>query len=255
MFDVMSEPLNCADQPKQLVEEVPIAITINGLHYSVMLASPHDLEDFGFGYLLSEGIITDHIQVHDLQCIDIDNGINLNIVLANRQLHLFKSHQRQIKGTSGCGLCGKEAMELAFPMLEKLSKGRYLSKTKIETLKSQLKDWQTLAKTSGALHAAFWVDASGNIVVCREDIGRHNAVDKVVGFALRNELAKTDASILVTSRCSVEIVQKAVRSKVGSLISLASPTQMALDFSLQYHLNLIHIPRMDSPRLLTPGNL
>ena len=240
-------------QLKKLVDEAPIAITINDLSYSIMLASPYDLEDFAFGYLFSEGIIDDHLQVHDLESTPLKKGFQLNIVLANRRFHLFKKRQRLIKGTSGCGLCGIEAMEMAFPELEKLTKRPSLSRQKVEALKPQLNQWQTLAKNSGALHAAFWIDELGNIIACREDIGRHNAVDKVIGFALKNAFKPTQASILVTSRCSVEIVQKAIRSQVASLISLASPTQFALDFSLEHNLNLIHIPQQEAPRLLTPG--
>ena len=248
------KPYKDAPTSSQLVEEVPVAITVNDLHYSVMLASPHNLGDFAIGYLLAEGLITDHNQVHDFESTPLAQGLCLNIQLSNQQTNKFKQQQRRIKGTSGCGLCGKEAMQFAFPDLQKLPITEPLSRSTIEQLKPQLSKWQRLAKHSGAMHAAFWIDAQGTIIACREDIGRHNAVDKVIGHALRKRLPTTQASLLVTSRCSVEIVQKAIIAKLGSLISLASPTQLALEFAQANHLNLIHIPRKDSPMLLTPGD-
>ncbi len=236
---------------KQLVEEVPIAITVNEIHYSVMLASPYDLEDFVLGYLLSENVINDHLQVHDIELIILENGINVNAVLSNRQTHHFKAQQRQIKGTSGCGLCGKQAMELAFPELPVLLPRPPLAMSVIASLKSKLPTWQDKAKVSGALHAAFWIAPNGEILACREDIGRHNAVDKIIGYSLRNRLSAENASILVTSRCSVEIVQKAILCGVASLISLASPTQLSVDYASKHNVNIIHIPKRDAPLLLT----
>jgi FdhD protein len=234
-----------------LVEEIPLAITINDVNFSVMMVSPHDLDDFAVGYLFSEGVITADNQIHDIQSNPLEFGINVNIVLANRQHHLFQQQQRTLKGASGCGLCGKEAMDFAFPQMEMLELRPCLSSDQIAQLKPQLKQWQTLATQSGALHGAFWIDKHGKILACREDIGRHNAVDKLIGCALRRSYEPEQASILVTSRCSVEIVQKAICSKVSSLISLASPTQLAVDFANRYNLNLIHIPRQDAPRRLT----
>ena len=237
---------------RQLVEEVPIAITVNQIHHSVMLASPYDLEDFVFGYLLSENIISDHLQVHDIELNPMQLGINANAVLSNRQSYQFREQQRQIKGSSGCGLCGKQAMEMAFPELPKLEKRQPLSTSIISALKPQLASWQSKAKISGALHAAFWIDEFGEIIACREDIGRHNAVDKIIGFAIRNKLNVNNASILVTSRCSVEIVQKSILCGISSLISLASPTKLAVEYASQHNLNIIHIPKRDAPILLTP---
>lgn len=240
------------DIATNLVQETPIAITINHIHFSVMLASPYDLEDFAFGYLFSEGIITNHLQIHDIAITKASMGFNINVVLANKQQHEFQQQQRQLKGSSGCGLCGKQVMEMAFPTLPVLKKAPCISMQQISCLKSQLPQWQVISKNSGAMHGAFWINKDGKITACREDIGRHNAVDKIIGLAIRSTNTRKDTSILVTSRCSVEIVQKAVVCGVSSLISLAAPTQMALDFSLKHNLNLVHIPKQDAPRLLTP---
>lgn len=250
---VKQERFNSSLKAVNLVEEVPVAFTINDINYSIMLSSPYDLEDFAFGLLLTEGIITNKTQVHDIQISEIERGIQVNVVLANRQLHEFKIQQRQLRGTSGCGLCGKEAMEYAFPQLPKLEQRPCLPLQKVAQLKNQLEDWQKLAKHSGAMHAAFWIDDQGDIQACREDIGRHNAVDKLIGYAISSSLSLESASILVTSRCSVEIVQKVIRCGVASLISLASPTQLAVSFAIEHNLNLVHIPKADMPHVLTLG--
>jgi FdhD protein len=238
----------------QLVEEVPVAITINDIHYSVMLASPYDLEDFGLGYLLTEGVITDQRQVHDIEIRPIEKGLNLNITLANRQLNQFKHQQSQLKSSASCGLCGKQAMHLAFPALPKLKARPCLPLITIQKLRYELAALQTLATDCGAMHAAFWIDEYGALLACREDIGRHNAVDKIIGYSLVNQFEPYGASLLVTSRCSVEIVQKAIVCGVSTLITLASPTQLALDYALRHCLNLVHIPKRDAPYLLTSGH-
>lgn len=236
-----------------LVEEVPIAITINDIHYAVMLSSPHDLDDFAFGYLLSEGVITQCNQVHDVTQNRLNQGINLNVIIANRRQYLLQQQQRTIKGTSGCGLCGKQAMELAFPELQRLPDASHLSMHQIHSLRPALSHWQMRARKSGALHAAFWIDTAGEICGCREDIGRHNAVDKIIGYALREGWDATGATLIVTSRCSVEIVQKAIVAGISTLCSLASPTQMAVEYAHRYNLNLVHIPKTDGPYQLSVG--
>ena len=243
-----------SDQQRQLVAEVPIIIMVNEIHHAIMLASPFDLEDFVIGNLLSEGIITEHIQVHDLTVSSDKHSITINVQLSNRQMAQFKQQYRALKGTSGCGLCGKTAMALAFPSLPTLTTKLSLSRENINNIKPELRAWQTLSESSGAMHAAFWLDAEANINACREDIGRHNAVDKIIGHAARNRLKKENASILVTSRCSIEIVQKVILAEISTLVCLASPTQLALDTAIQHNLNLIHIPRQDEPVLLTPGS-
>jgi len=236
---------------RQLVEEVPVAITINGISFVVMLASPYDLDDFAYGLLLSEGVINHKNQIHDVRISPASRGMQVDVSLANRRLNVFNTRQRQLRGTSGCGLCGKAAIDDAFPALKPLSKRSCPELTNIAALKEQLPLWQTRAKLSGAMHAAFWVDEKAQILACREDIGRHNAVDKLIGYALKENWQPDEASLLVTSRCSVEIVQKAIRFGFANLITLASPTQLAVDIADEHNLNLVHIPKAEQPYLLT----
>ncbi|WP_111978563.1 formate dehydrogenase accessory sulfurtransferase FdhD [Algibacillus agarilyticus] len=234
---------------EQLVEESPIAININGLNYAVMMATPDDLDDYAIGFLLSEGIIEYVYDVHDIQIQKLDEHVQINIEVAQRCFTRLKHQQRQIKGTTGCGLCGKKAIEHAFPPLTThlLHTQAPLKKSQLLHIKNELNQWQIKGQQTGAIHAAFWLNPQGKILTCREDIGRHNAVDKIIGTALTHKYLRQNASILVTSRCSIELVQKAIKAQVSNLISLASPSQLAVKTAAKANLNLIHIPRKDLP--------
>jgi FdhD protein len=253
----------------QLVEEVALAININDINFAVMLASPYDIEDFVVGYLHSETIIEHNRDIHDITqtkissvCADQNDNtdsIEINVTIANRCFSRMQERKRQAKGTASCGLCGTEAIYTAFPNLSPLSSQVIYPLELIADIKPQLRSWQTLAKDSGALHAAFWLDESGEILMCGEDIGRHNALDKLIGALLRSSSLKLDdtnqdfrtkGAILVTSRCGVELVQKCILFGASNLISLASPSTMAAAMAQSHNLNLIHVPKHDSPYLI-----
>jgi len=237
-----------------LVEEVPLAISINGINFAVMLASPFDIEDFVVGYLHSESVIKHNRDIHDINITAYQDALIVDVVIANRCLKQLKARQRQLKGTSGCGLCGSQSLELAFPELVLLPRSKIFDLSLAATLKPQLRQWQTHGANSGALHAAFWLNEKGNIQVCREDIGRHNALDKIIGHVKRRQINTANGAALVTSRCSVELVQKAILAQIPNLLSLASPSTLAVKLARQSNLNLIHIPRHDKPYVLSGEN-
>lgn len=233
-----------------LVQEYAIAIVINGLNYAVMMLSPNDLEDFIRGFLLTEQIIEQSYDIHDIN-IQYDQDEMTGVIeveIANRCIPILKEKSRQVKGTSGCGICGVKALAQALPKLPALSKAAMPVLDELIALKTQLPKWQTKGMTSGAMHAAFLV-VNKEVVACREDIGRHNALDKLLGCKLTlTNLSKTeDIMVLVTSRCSVELVNKAVIGQIGTLVSLASPSQLAVKTAQSAQLNLIHIPKYDQP--------
>lgn len=236
---------------KTLAEEVPIAISINEISFSVMLASPYDLEDFVIGYLHSESVIKHNHDVHDIEVKSHQDAKLVNVTLANRCNEKWQRKQRQLKGASGCGLCGTESLELAFPPLPKLAPQTPFDIKLIDTLKNNLRDYQSQAEHTGALHAAFWLSKQGKIQACREDIGRHNALDKIIGHLLRANISANTGAALVTSRCGVELVQKAVLMGIPTLLSLASPSQLAVKMAEQSNLSLIHIPKQDAAYYLT----
>lgn len=244
----MTEPVQAtaANHPI-LVEEVAVAITINGINHAVMLTSPFDLEAFAIGFLYSEQLIN---ALHDIRDIEIKPQAPHFIVeveLANRVAEQYRRTSRLLKGTSGCGLCGKTALAHALPTLPKLEPSTPPDSQQLQTIRAKLSQHQTQAKHTGALHAAFYLDQQLTIQACKEDIGRHNALDKLIGYALTNKLNRQQASLLVTSRCSIELVQKAIRFGASNLISLASPSQLALETAKAHGLNLIQLRKIDAP--------
>jgi len=231
-----------SDSPT-LAPEVAVAIEINGISFAVMMLSPHDLDDFAIGFLYSEGLIEQLYDVHNIEQYDEAQGIRLCVQLSQRQFALFKQNQRQLKGPSGCGICGKTALAGLFPSLNALKKREPIDVSLLTNLKNKIDKHQSLAKKSGAMHGAFLLDNQANILLCKEDIGRHNALDKLIGASIKSKQLKLSSAILITSRISADLVQKAISAKINTLIGLASPSTLALDMANQYglHLSLIHI--------------
>lgn len=227
-----------------LVEEVATAININGINYAVMMMTPDDYEDFAIGFLLTESIIAHIYDVHDINLSPSSQGMNIEITVANRCFEMLKHNKRQLAGNTGCGICGVTAIKQALPKLPKLSPKAPVQLTNLSHLKQQMQQHQIKAKTTGAIHAAFGLNAQAQIQLCREDLGRHNALDKLIGAMLRQK--QHCESLLVTSRCSSELINKAILFGAQNLISLASPSRLAVERALEHNLNLIHIPKQDS---------
>ncbi|OEE67406.1 formate dehydrogenase family accessory protein FdhD [Enterovibrio norvegicus FF-33] len=231
-----------------LPTETALAITFNGVSHAVMMVTPQDIEDFVYGFSYSERVIRDGSEIHDI-VVDTENDALLaHVTLANRAHARMSLTKRHLAGRTGCGICGAESLEHAIPNLEPLNHVDPLQNDKILKLRDTLRQWQSLGHISGAIHAALLVNSDGDILLCREDIGRHNALDKVLGAALRGRILKDSHALLVTSRCSIELVQKAVMAGVGTLITLGTPTSLAVNTAIQANLNLIHLPRKDAPR-------
>ncbi|AWB67207.1 formate dehydrogenase accessory sulfurtransferase FdhD [Saccharobesus litoralis] len=237
----------------ELAEEYAVAFCINDISYAVMMASPHDLEDFAFGFLFAEKLISNPNQVHDIKVSLMPNEAmaEINVTLANRCLENLRAKKRNLAGASGCGICGVEALQQALPAVDVVAKQEVISLAAIANLRQQCQQWQGLAKNTGALHGAFLLDLSGKIIESREDIGRHNALDKLIGACLRNLNFQADhVAILLTSRCGVELVYKVANLGVANLVSLSAPSQLALNIAHQANLNLIHLTKLDGPRVL-----
>lgn len=238
-----------------LVQEVPIAISINDLNYAVIMITPVDVEAFIVGFAYSEGLILQANEILDIEIDqvtgeldDVPSHINANLKLTGRAQHRSSGIMRQRKGTSGCGLCGIEAIEQSFPQLDSLTPGPSLSPEQWFAAKQHFSEYQEVGGISGAIHGAMLLDAQGQYLCFAEDIGRHNALDKLIGKALLNQLSLAGSHILMSSRCSTELILKAVRAKVSSLGHLASPSTLAVAQAKQYGLHLIHIPRRAEPR-------
>lgn len=231
-----------------LPTETPLAISYNGVSHAVMMVTPQDIDDFIYGFSFSERIIRSGSEIHDINIEQKDDALIANVQLANRAQARLSLTKRHLAGRTGCGICGTESLEHAIPKFEPLPYIDTLNNGSILKLRESLRQWQSLGHISGAIHAAMLVNEQGEILLCREDIGRHNALDKTLGTAIRSKALAPTQALLVTSRCSIELVQKAVLSGVATLITLGTPTSLAVNTAIEANLNLVHLPRQDAPR-------
>ena len=243
-----------------LIEELPIVISYNEIVHAVMMITPVDVEAFLVGFSYSEGVISESQEIRDLVIkSSFHDGVSCliaDLVLSPRAFHAYKQHQIARKGSSGCGLCGVESLHFALPSLPPLyeSKECFLTDDQLLHFRDSISQYQRLGQQVGAIHAAILISAKGDVLTSHEDIGRHNALDKVIGWALKESCALESASVLMTSRCSSELIQKAVRAGVHALIHLASPSALAVEQARRYGLNLIHLPRRGHPRYFLLNN-
>ena len=236
-----------------LAEEVALAIAFNGINQAVMLVTPTDLEDFIVGFSLGSGIIQDPSDISDLKLSGTGSAQYAQVEIASRAFWNLKQQRRQLAGTSGCGLCGVEAVEQALPDLNVLPGAPLPPAQWLDGLRQRISAFQPLGQHCGAVHAAVYMDAKGQLLMGREDIGRHNALDKLIGALVRQHIDLSGGAAIVTSRCSLELIQKVLRAGIQTLISLSSPTGLALQWARRHNLNLIHLPQKSAPRVYSPA--
>lgn len=230
---------------RTLPEEVPVALVYDGTTYAVMMASPADLEDFALGFSLSEGIITDPAEISDIEIASSAAGIEARLWLMSEARNRTRDRRRALLGPTGCGLCGIDSLEQALPPLPVVSAGRVLSARVIHAAMASLRPAQQLNAEAHALHAAaFWTPEEG-IRAVREDVGRHNALDKLVGALVRTPTDPATGLLLLTSRVSVEMVQKAARLGAPILAAVSAPTALALRTAEAAGITVIAIARDD----------
>ncbi|MBZ9784126.1 formate dehydrogenase accessory sulfurtransferase FdhD [Pseudomonas sp. REP124] len=236
-----------------LAEEVALSIAYNGINQAVMLVTPTDLEDFIVGFSLGSGIIEDANDIYDLQLTPAGSAQYAQVTIANRAFWNLKQQRRQMAGTSGCGLCGVEAVEQALPDLKVLPGAPLPPAQWLDGLRQRISAFQPLGQYSGAVHAAVFMNDQGELLLGREDIGRHNALDKLIGGLIRRNIPITGGLAIVTSRCSLELIQKVLRAGIQTLVSLSSPTGLAVQWARRHNLNLIHLPQKNAPRVYSPA--
>lgn len=244
---------NPATESFTLAEEVALSINYNGINHAVMLVSPNDIEDFILGFSLSNDIIQHSRQLYGITLDYNEDYINADVEIANQAFWNFKKNKRTLAGTSGCGLCGAQALEQVLPKLEPLTAVSLPEPGWFEGLRDLISRTQVLAQRSGAVHGAVYVDLMRNILACREDIGRHNAFDKLIGAITTNKLFQPEGIVVLTSRCSLELVQKAIRAKFSILVTLSAPTALSVKWASRHGVTLVHVPKRDAPRAYTPN--
>ncbi|MFV3304861.1 formate dehydrogenase accessory sulfurtransferase FdhD [Pseudomonas sp. NY15181] len=236
-----------------LADEIALAIAYNGLSQAVMMVSPNDLEDFVHGFSLGAGFIESIDAIYDIRLTPHGDAISAEVQVSNRAFWALKEQRRQLAGSTGCGLCGVEALDQALPDLPVLPTAPLPPAAHLAGLRERVNAAQEIARRSGAVHAALFVDGSGEIRLCREDIGRHNALDKLVGALKRQRLDTRDGFAVVTSRCSLELIHKALRAGLPTLVSLSAPTALTVQWAREHNLNLIHLPHRSAPRVYSPA--
>jgi FdhD protein len=236
-----------------LAQECALAISYNGISQAVMMVSPSDLDDFAVGFSLGSGLLSSIDDIYDIRLSGTGSARQVELNISARAFWALKQQRRQLAGNSGCGLCGVESLAQALPQLPILPATALPPAAQLQNLRTRISQAQSLARDSGALHAAVFVDNRGEIALCREDIGRHNALDKLLGALQRQRLERRNGFVVVTSRCSLELIHKAVRGGISTLVSLSAPTALTVDWARQHNLNLIHLPQHSAPRVYSPA--
>ena len=214
-----------------VVDERAVALVYNGISHAVMMATPGDLEDFALGFSLSEGIIG-----HPGECYGIDvgsgaEGITVDIEIASSAFMALKERRRTLAGRTGCGLCGVDSLDQVCRPLPQLAPARGFNTAGVARALGEIGPNQALTRLTGAAHAAAWCGMDGELRIVREDVGRHNALDKVIGAMTRAKADPADGFLLITSRVSFEMAQKASLAGVSALVGMSAPTLAAVELA------------------------
>jgi FdhD protein len=226
-----------------LAVETPIAIVYNCEPYAVMMASPQNLEDFAYGFSLTEGVIGKAGEILAIDQTEKGPGISLAIEIPPDRAAPLIERARTMAGRTGCGICGITEMEQVLRALPDLPQSAPVMATAINKAIAALPARQLLNVQTGAVHAAAYANANGEVLLVREDVGRHNALDKLVGAMLREGQSPADGMVLITSRCSMEMVQKTILLGCPVLVAVSAPTSLAVQVALEHGLTIAAFAR------------
>ena len=238
------------------IEEMPVAMLYNGVSYAVMMATPCDLEDFALGFALSEGVVERADEFELVDCLRTEHGISLQALIPQARLDALEQRKRNLAGRSGCGLCGVESLQEAVRPLRRIEANTRIEAAMIRRGLHELAERQPLNRASGGVHAAGYVHADG--IVVREDVGRHNALDKLIGALAREADAHASAAwrngeglLAITSRASYEIVHKAASADIPVIAAISAPTSLAIDLAERAGATLIGFARGEAMNVYT----
>jgi FdhD protein len=234
-----------ADSRRELAEETPIALTYNRMTHAVMMATPADLHDFAVGFSLSEGIVPDASCIEEFAVIEAEGGLELRMWIAPEHLAMLEQRRRRLAGATGCGMCGLESLAEAMRPVPPVGAGLAFSVAEVQQACASLGAGQVLNRVTRAVHGAgFWTRGEG-LVAVREDVGRHNALDKLGGALALRGAAPSGGIVLLTSRISIELVQKAARMGACVVAAVSAPTALAVSAAEQAGMTLVGVARDD----------
>jgi FdhD protein len=234
---------NVALGQRLVAEETAVAFTYNGSSHAVMMATPADLEDFAVGLSMTEGIVEEVYDISDLEVVSSEFGVELRMWIPETRMNLYSTRRRHLAGPTGCGLCGIESLSEAVRPARLVGDGLHLTTEEISVAMAALSPSQVLNRETRAVHAAaFWKPGKG-LVAIREDVGRHNALDKLVGSLARRRIDGGSGIVLLTSRVSVEMVQKTAILGASILVAVSAPTALAVRVADACGMTLVAIAR------------
>ncbi|MDQ2139334.1 formate dehydrogenase accessory sulfurtransferase FdhD [Alcaligenaceae bacterium B3P038] len=234
-----------------LAEETPIALTYNGISHATMLASPTDLEDFAMGFSLTEGIVDAARDVRDIVLNVSDDGVVVDIEIASACMARLKTRRRALSGRTGCGLCGVETLPEVLRPVAPVTATTVMRLADLLAGMQAMRHAQVLHGATGATHAAAWLTATGALYAVREDVGRHNALDKLIGALARASMPAANGAFLVSSRASFEMVQKTAAAGCPILAAVSAPTGLAVRLAHTSGVTLAGFVRGDDATLYT----
>ncbi len=227
-------------------EEVPIALEFNGISHAVMLATPCDLEDFALGFGLSEGIFASAVDLYGCEVSETGPGITVSMDVSASSFAKLKVRRRTLVGRTGCGVCGTESLAHALRPVPRVTTGLNVRCEAVVQAVQAMRDEQSMNHLTGSMHAAAWCDVNGSLQVAREDVGRHNALDKLVGALAGARWVASEGFMVVTSRASIEMVQKAAVAGVSLIAAISAPTQLAINTAQTAGICLLGLVREDN---------
>lgn len=236
---------------RSVATETPVALVFDGGTQAVMMATPADLEDFALGFALSERIIADPTEITRFEIAEQEQGVEVRLWLTPDQSRSLAARRRTMAGPAGCGLCGIDSLSEALPALSEVTAQETFTPDQVHRAMEALSAAQHLNAETRATHAAgFWTQDSG-LIASAEDVGRHNALDKLIGRLTRQPVAPATGMVVMTSRISVELVQKTARLGAGVLAAVSAPTSLAIDMATASGMTLIGVTRDDGFEIFT----
>ncbi|WP_305909617.1 formate dehydrogenase accessory sulfurtransferase FdhD [Methylomarinum sp. Ch1-1] len=242
---------NHARKEDYVAEEVPIVLVYNNQPHVVMLTTPLDLEDFALGFSLTEGIIRHRSELHSVRVVQRAKGIEVRMRIPEQRFSCILDKGRNMTGRTGCGLCGATTLEQAIRQPPPVGRGPVVDAEQMMSALGAMRDKQSLNQLTGSVHATAWLALDQGITMIREDIGRHNALDKLIGALTKSEADFDRGCLLITSRASYEMVQKAASVGITVMAAISAPTALAIKLARECGLTLVGYARNDNHVIYT----
>jgi FdhD protein len=236
---------------RQVAVETPVNLIYGGVPFAVMVATPADLEDFAYGFSLTEGVIEAPSDIRAVEIEHVEQGLKLRVALAGERMGAHLARTRAIAGRTGCGLCGIDDLR-HLPAARRAIAAAPVAPAAVKRALEALEHAQPLNDATHAVHAAAWCGSDGALVAIREDVGRHNALDKLIGALARSGAAPDSGFFVITSRCSFEMVAKVAAFGAATLVAVSAPTSLAIERARDCGITIIAIARADHALIFAP---